>query len=153
MSIKAQLESDLKDALRGGEDVRKGTIRLLMAALKNQQIENRAPLDSQQELGVLQREAKRRREAAEEYERLQRPDMAGKELAEYEIVQAYLPQQLSEDELRSLVDEAVTTSGASSPRDMGRVMGVLRARVSGRADGKVVSTMVREALAAREAQG
>lgn len=153
MSIRAQLESDLKEALRSREELRKSTIRLLLAALKNQQIENRAPLDVQQELGVLQREAKRRRETAEEYKRLGRPDMAQKESAEYEIVQTYLPQPLTTDELKRLVAESVESTAASSPRDMGRVMGALQPLVRGRADGKVVSGMVRETLAAKEAAG
>ena len=149
MSLRDQLESDLKDALRSGDDVRKGTIRLLLAALKNQQIENRAPLDPQQELGVVSREAKRRRETAEEYERLRRPDMAHKEMAEYAVMEAYLPRQLAEQEVRDLVRQAVESTGASSPKDMGRVMAALQPRVKGRADGRFVSTLVRDTLAAK----
>lgn len=153
MSLQAQLEADLKDALRQGDDVRKGTIRLVLASLKNQQIENRAPLDLQQELSVLQREAKRRREAADEYERLGRGDLAQKELAEHSVIETYLPQQLGHDEVRALVQQAIQSTGASSQRDMGRVMSALMPQVKGRADGKVLSQMVRETLAARESAG
>lgn len=146
MDISARLSEDLKAALRSNDEVQKRTIRMLLASLKNQQIENRAPLDGQQELSLLQREAKRRRETAEEYGRLGRQDMAEREMQELEVIQSYLPAALSTAELQSLVREAIAETGAASPREMGKVMAALRPRVSGRADGKVLSDLVREAL-------
>lgn len=146
MSITERLNNDLKEALRSGDDNRKSVIRLLLAALKNQQIENRAPLDYQQELSVLQREAKRRKESIEEYERLGRPDVAEKERRELEIIQSYLPAEMSEEEIRQIVAQAILTTGAQSPKDLGKVMSVVMPQVRGRADGKVVSNLAKEML-------
>ena len=146
MSITERLNDDLKEALRSGDDNRKSVIRLLLAALKNQQIENRAPLDYQQELSVLQREAKRRKESIEEYERLGRPDVAEKERRELEIIQSYLPAEMSEEEIRQIVAQAILTTGAQSPKDLGKVMSVVMPQVRGRADGKVVSNLAKEML-------
>lgn len=146
MDISARLSEDLKAALRSNDEVRKRTIRMLLASLKNQQIENRAPLDNQQELSLLQREAKRRRETAEEYGRLGRRDMADREIEELAVIQSYLPAALSAEELQTLIRDTIRETGASSPREMGKVMGALRPKVSGRADGKLLSEMVREAL-------
>jgi len=146
LSITERLNNDLKEALRSGDDNRKSVIRLLLAALKNQQIENRAPLDYQQELSVLQREAKRRKESIEEYERLGRPDVAEKERRELEIIQSYLPAEMSEEEIRQIVAQAILTTGAQSPKDLGKVMSVVMPQVRGRADGKVVSNLAKEML-------
>ncbi len=151
MSLTERLDEDLKQALRAGDEVRKNTIRMLRASLKNQQIENRAPLDTQQELSVVQREVKRRREAAEEYRRVDRTDLAEKELAEAAVLETYLPEQLSDDELRGLVREAIGSTGATSPRDMGKVMSAVMLRVQGRADGRRVSTIAREMLSSEDA--
>ncbi|ACZ41973.1 conserved hypothetical protein [Thermobaculum terrenum ATCC BAA-798] len=146
MSITERLNNDLKEALRSGDDNRKSVIRLLLAALKNQQIENRAPLDYQQELSVLQREAKRRKESIEEYERLGRPDVAEKERRELEIIQSYLPAEMSEEEIRQIVAQAILTTGAQSSKDLGKVMSVVMPQVRGRADGKIVSNLAKEML-------
>ncbi len=146
MSITERLNNDLKEALRSGDDNRKSVIRLLLAALKNQQIENRAPLDYQQELSVLQREAKRRKESIEEYERLGRSDVAEKERRELEIIQSYLPAEMSEEEIRQIVAQAISTTGAQSPKDLGKVMSIVMPQVRGRADGKVVSNLAKEML-------
>lgn len=147
MSLRSRLDEDLRAALRSGDDVRKGTIRMLMAALQNQQIENRAPLDNQQELSVVQKEARFRREAADEYQKIDRAELVEKELAELAVLQEYLPTPLTEEEVKALVAEAIRSTGASSPRDMGRVMSVVLPKVQGRADGKYVSQLVRQALA------
>lgn len=146
MSLRSRLDEDLKQALRAGDEVRKGTIRMLLASMKNQQIQNRAPLDDQQELSVVDKEVKVRREAAEEYGRLGRPEIVEKNLAELSVLQEYLPAQLSEAEVDSIIWEAIDATGASSPSDMGRVMGIVTSQTKGRADGKLVSRKVRDAL-------
>ncbi len=146
MSLRSRLDEDLKQALRAGDEVRKGTIRMLLASMKNQQIQNRAPLDDQQELSVVDKEVKVRREAAEEYGRLGRPEIVEKNLAELSVLQEYLPAQLSEAEVDSIIREAMDATGASSPSDMGRVMGIVTPQTKGRADGKLVSRKVRDAL-------
>ena len=153
MSLQDRLADDLKQALRSGDDTRKRTIRMLMASMKNAQIEKRAPLDDQQELSVVQREAKRRREAADEYRKIARNDLADGELAELGILQEYLPAQLSESEVRDIIDRAIRDTGAASQRDMGRVMAQVTPQIRGRADGKMVSQLVREALGDRQAAG
>ena len=146
MSLTQRLNEDLKQALRSGDEVRKSTVRMLMSALKNQQIENRVPLDDQQELSVVQREVKVRRESAEEYGRIGRQELVEQQLAELSVLQGYLPEQMPDEELRALVEEAVRDTGATSPREMGKVMSALLPRVRGRAEGKKVSDMVRQAL-------
>lgn len=146
MSLTQRLNEDLKQALRSGDEVRKSTVRMLMSALKNQQIENRAPLDDQQELSVVQREVKVRRESAEEYGRIGRQELVEQQLAELSVLQGYLPEQMPDEELRALVEEAVRDTGATSPREMGKVMSALLPRVRGRAEGKKVSDMVRQVL-------
>ncbi len=150
MSLTSRLEADLKEAMRSRDELRRDTIRLLLSALRNQQIENRAPLESQQELSVVQREAKRRRENAEEYERVQRPDMADKERAELRIMERYLPQPMDIMEVRAHVLRAIDVTGASTQKEMGRVMAVVLPELKGRADGAVVSQMVRDVLRERE---
>lgn len=150
MSLTSRLEADLKEAMRSRDELRRDTIRLLLSALRNQQIENRAPLESQQELSVVQREAKRRRENAEEYERVQRPDMAEKERAELRIMERYLPQPMDITEVRAHVLRAVDVTGASTQKEMGRVMAVVLPELKGRVDGAVVSQMVRDVLRERE---
>lgn len=146
MDLTQRLDEDLKQALRSGDELKKNTIRMLRASLKNQQIENRAPLDNQQELSVIQREVKRRREAAEEYIGYDRNDLAQKELSEAEILESYLPPQMDDGALRFLISQAIEQTGAESQRDMGKVMNAVRPEIQGRADGKRVAEMVREML-------
>ncbi len=146
MSLRSRLDEDLKQALRAGDEVRKATIRMLLASMKNQQIQNRAPLNDQQELSVVDKEVKVRREAAEEYGRLGRAEIVEKNLAELSVLQEYLPAQLSEAEVDSIIREAMNATGATLPSDMGRVMGIVTPQTKGRADGKLVSRKVRDAL-------
>lgn len=153
MSLQDRLNDDLKRALRSREELRKTTIRMLLSAIHNQQIQNRAPLDPQQELSVVDREAKVRREGVDEYTKLDRADLVEKNLAELAIIQEYLPTQLSEEELQGIVQDAIAGTNASSPADMGKVMGVVSPQVKGRADGKVVSQLVRRLLSERQGQG
>lgn len=146
MSIAERLEADLKEALRARDAVRTSTIRLARAAIKNAEIERRRPLDDAELIAVLRNEVKRRREAIEGFERGGRDDLVQKEKLEMAILLAYLPPPLDEDELRRLVAEVAVATGATSERDLGRVMGQVMRRVAGRADGRTVERIVREAL-------
>ena len=152
-SLSRRLDEDLKAALRSGDETRKRTIRMVASALKNQQIENRAPLTPQQELSVLQKEAKIRRESAEEYKKIGRHDLVGKELDDLAVLEGYLPSQISDTELMQVVTRAIESTGATGPRDMGRVMAAVLPQVAGRAEGGDVSRIVRQALQSRSAAG
>ena len=146
MGLKEQLQDDLKAAMIARDEVRRDTIRFVLSNLKNVEIEERGPLTPEQDLALLNRVSKRLIEAIDQYEAANRTDLADKEKAQLEIVKGYLPAELSDDELTSLVAEVVAEVGASAPKDMGKVMPVLLPRVAGRADGKRVSTAVRAAL-------
>jgi len=135
-------------AMRAGDAPRRDTLRLLVAALYNAEKAARRPLTDDEQLGVLARELKLRRESIEAYERGNRADLAAKEQAEVAVIGEFLPEPLSDAELRQLVAEGIAQTGASGPRDMGKVMAVLAPRTRGRADGRVVSGLVTEALAA-----
>ncbi len=147
MLTKESLQSDLKDAMRAGDDVRKRTLRMALAAIKLAEVERRGELDEGSLLAILQKEVKTRRESIEEAKRAGREDLIQALEAELAILHAYLPQPLTEDELRDLAQQAIQESGASDPKEMGKVMKVLMPRVQGRADGKTVSALVRELLA------
>lgn len=146
MGLQARLDEDLKAALRAGDTLRLSTIRLARAALKNAEIERRRPLIEEEIATVLQSEVKRRREAIAAFQRGGRDELAQKESLEMAVLLQYLPTPLSKEEIRRLIGEAVIETGASSPREMGRVMAVLMPRTRGRADGALVGRLVREAL-------
>ena len=147
MPLQETITAAWKDALRAGENNRRDTLSSLRAAIKNAEIEARAPLSDEAVQAVVNKEAKKRREAIEEYTKAARPDLAQIEAGELEILSAYLPTQLGEDELRALVAATVQQVGASSPKDMGAVMKALQPQIAGRADGKLASNLVKEALA------
>jgi uncharacterized protein len=142
-----QLQADMKDAMRGGEAVRRDTLRMAIAAVQNAAKDKRAGLTDDEVLAVLTRQVKTRRESITAYRDGGRDDLADKEQAEIEVLVPYLPEQLDEAEVRALVIEAIAATGARSPMDMGRVMSELMPRVKGRADGKLVSSIVNEELA------
>lgn len=146
MELKAQLAEDLKTALRSGDKLRTSVIRLLSAAIKNREIEKRGPLTDTEAIQAVSASCKQRQEAIEQYRQGGRQDLVDKETAELAILQSYLPAALGAEELHALVREAVRESQAATPRDMGKVMALLMPKVTGRADGKVVSAMVREML-------
>ncbi len=146
-SLQETITSAWKEALRAGETNRRDTLSSLRAAIKNQEIETRATLSDEAVQAVVNKEAKKRREAIEEYGKAGREDLAAIERGELEILSAYLPSQLSEDELRALVQATVAQVGASSPKDMGLVMKALQPLIAGKADGKLASNLVKEALA------
>ncbi|RMG67552.1 MAG: GatB/YqeY domain-containing protein [Calditrichaeota bacterium] len=146
-TLEARLLEDMKAAMKSGDKLRLETIRGLRSQLKNKQIEKGAELSEDEVLQVLMSAVKRRREAIEQYRAGGREDLVEKESRELEIIQSYLPQPLSQEELNQIIEEAIQTAQASSPRDMGKVMGLVMPRVKGRAEGKLVQQLVREKLA------
>jgi uncharacterized protein YqeY len=150
VSLKDRLQEDLTAAMRSGDVLRRDTLRLVKSAAYNLEKRNQRPLSEDEYLAVLTREVKTRRESVGEFRKGNREDLATKEEAEIEIITAYLPQGLSEDEIRALVGEAIAATGAATARDMGKVMGWLSPRTRGRADGKRVSELVIQALAAAD---
>jgi uncharacterized protein YqeY len=133
--------------MRGGDSLRRDVLRMAANAAYNVEKRNQQPLTDDEFLGVLTREVKTRRESVDAYAKAGRADLADKEQAEIDILQEYLPQALGEAEIDALVDEAIGATGATSARDLGKVMGWLAPRTRGRADGKVVSARVASALA------
>ncbi len=146
MDLKARLTDDLKSALRSGDKLRTSVVRLLTALIKNREVEKRGALTDAEILQAVSASCKQRQESIEQYRQGGRQDLVDKETAELAILQSYLPAALSPDELRTLVEEAIRDSQASSAREMGKVMALLMPKVTGRADGKVVSALVREML-------
>lgn len=137
-----KIKDDMKAAMKAREVERLGTIRLLIAALNNQQIEVRRDLTEEDILAVLATEAKKRREGIESFRELGREDAAVKEEAELAVIEEYLPQQLTDAEVGEIVDELIASTGASAPSDMGRVMGPLMAKIKGRFDGGQAKSIV-----------
>ena len=147
MNLTEQLQSDMKAAMRSGATLQRDTLRMAIAAAQNAAKDKRAPLSDEEALDVIAREVKKRRESVQAYTDAGRTDLAAAEQSEIDILTPYLPPQLEEDEIRVLAADAVASTGASSPRDLGRVMALLMPKVKGRADGKVVSAIVNEELA------
>ncbi|TML35948.1 MAG: hypothetical protein E6G29_06975 [Actinobacteria bacterium] len=144
MSVLEQVQSDVSAALKAGDRERAGALRVVASEL--QRAHKDAGGDAADEIAVLQRERKRRIEAADAYREAGRDDLVSNEEREAELIDAYLPEQLSDEELAAIVGDAVAESGASSPSEMGRVMSMVMPRVQGRADGKRVSALVKEKL-------
>ena len=149
MALKERLDQDLKTAMREKAELRLSTIRMLKSAIKYREIELMKPLDDAGVEGVVATEIKRRRDSVEQYKAGNRQDLADKEAAEIVILQAYLPQQLTEAELRAKVEEAVKKVGAQGPKDMGAVMKALMPEVQGKAEGKLVSDLVKARLSGK----
>ena len=147
MSLTDQLQADMKTAMRDGDTQRRDTLRMVIAAAQNAAKEKRQPLSDDEALDVINREVKKRRESIAAFRAAGRDDLADKEQAEIDVLDPYLPAQLGEDEVRALVVEAIAATAASSPRDMGRVMSQLMPTVKGRADGRLVSSLVNQELA------
>ncbi|HYG67527.1 MAG TPA: GatB/YqeY domain-containing protein [Anaeromyxobacteraceae bacterium] len=149
MALKERLDADLKSAMRDKDALKLSVIRMLKSAIKYREIEVMKPLDDAGVITVLSSEIKRRRDSVEQYRAGNRQDLVEKEEAEIAILQGYLPAQLSEDELRAKVDAAIASTGAKGPKDMGAVMKALLPEVQGRADGKVVSELVKSRLSGK----
>jgi len=146
-SLQERIDAATVVAMKSREAVRLRTLRMVRSALKNREIDKRAPLEETDVLQVLGTQAKQRRDSIEQYRAGGREELAAKEVAELAVLQEYLPRELGEDELRAAVVAAVAEVGAAGPRDMGRVMGVLMPRLQGRAAGGAVNRLVREVLA------
>ena len=146
--LKERIAGEMRAALKAGEKVRLGTLRMLLAAVKNREVELRHDLSDEEVVDVAVREAKRRDEAIEAYEQAGRDDLAAKEREEREVLQAYVPERLSDEELGALLDEAFASTGASGPGDMGKVMGYVMGRAKGRVDGAAVQRQVKDRLGA-----
>lgn len=146
--IKTQITEDMKTAMRSQDKERLATIRLVLAALKQREVDERIELTDEQILVTLNKMIKQRRDSISQFETGNRPDLAEKELAEVKIIQHYLPAQLSESEVEQAITAAFTESQATSAKDMGKVMGILKAKLQGKADMTVVSAKVKEKLGA-----
>ncbi|HEY6072021.1 MAG TPA: GatB/YqeY domain-containing protein [Anaerolineales bacterium] len=146
MDLKTQINDSVKDAMRAGDEVRKRTLRMVMAAIKQSEVDKRITLDDQGVLAILQKEIKNRREALEEAHKANRADLASENEAEIAVLETFLPKAMPADELRLLVDQAVAEAGAASMSDMGKVMKLVIPRVAGRAPNDMISAAVRQAL-------
>lgn len=146
--LKAKLQSDLNEAIKSRSTVVAETIRMVLAAITNEEVagKEKKELSDAEVITVLTREAKKRREAAEAFEQGGRADRAASERTEGEVIAGYLPEQLSEADINKLITETIASVGAAGPSDMGKVMGALKAKVAGKADGALVSTLVKAAL-------
>ncbi|MFH1909026.1 MAG: GatB/YqeY domain-containing protein [Chloroflexota bacterium] len=146
MDTKTKLENALKEAMRAGDEIKKRTVRMALAAIKQAEVDRQVSLDEAAVLAILQKEIKTRRESLEEARNANRPDLVAAAEAEIAVVNAFLPQALSADELKALVEAAIAEAGAASPSDMGKVMKLLVPRIQGRAPGDQVSQLVRQLL-------
>ena len=146
MGLQESISAQLLEAMKSRDQVRTGTLRLLISAFRNKEIERKKALTETEALEVVQAEAKRRKEAIEEYTKANRADLAAKEEAEFNVLQGYLPQQLTEAELQQLVDKTIESLGAKTAQEMGRVMGALMPQIKGRADGKLAQQLVQKKL-------
>jgi len=146
MSLKEQITNDMKEAMKAGDKPRLSVIRLILAAVKQREVDERITLDDSQVLSVLDKMLKQRRESVAQFTQGGRQDLADNENAEIKVIQAYMPAQLGEAELDVLIAAAVTESGASSIKDMGKVMGILKPKVAGKADMGAVSARIKAKL-------
>ena len=146
MSLKEQLTADMKEAMKNKEKERLAVIRMVRGAIRQQEIDGQKELGEEDVIAVISKEVKMRRDSIEEFQKGGREDLVEKTQAEIDVLLPYLPEQLSEDEVKALVKEAVEQTGAASMKDMGKVMGVLMPKVKGRADGKLVNSIVKGML-------
>lgn len=144
--LKQQIQGDMKTAMKVGDKVRLGVIRLILAAIKQREIDERIELDDPQVLVVLDKMLKQRRDSITQYSAAGREDLANVERFEVEVIQGYLPTALTDEELTTLLDAAIVSSGAAAMSDMGKVMAIVRPQVQGRADMGAVSAMVKQRL-------
>jgi uncharacterized protein YqeY len=146
MALKDRITEDMKTAMRAGEKERLATIRLILAAIKQREVDERITLDDSQVLTVVEKMIKQRKEAIAQFEAGGRADLVAKETAEIVVLQTYLPEQLSDSELDALIAEAIASTGAATIKDMGKVMGVVKSKAQGRADMAVVGTRIKQKL-------
>ena len=146
MTIKTQLNDSMKEAMKSGDEVRKRTVRMALAAVKQAEVDKRIELDDTAVMNLLQKEVKNRREAIEEAKKADRADLIAANEAEIKVLEAFLPKAMPAEELRALVQAAIAETGASGPGDMGKVMKAVMPKVAGRAPNDMVSAAVKEAL-------
>ena len=146
MSLKEQLTTDMKEAMKSHDKDRLAVIRMVSGAIRQQEIDGQKELSDEDVIAVMSKEIKMRKDSIEEFKKGGREDLIAKTQAEIDVLMPYMPAQLSEDEVRELVKAAVAETGAATPKDMGKVMGALMPKVKGRADGKLVNTLVRSML-------
>jgi uncharacterized protein YqeY len=147
MSLKQRLTDDMKTAMKAGDKATLGVIRLMLAAIKQREVDDRIALDDAQVLATLEKMLKQRKDSVSQFEAASREDLAAIERAEIGVIQGYLPEKLGEAEVVSAIDAAIAESGASGPADMGKVMGLLKPRLAGKADMGQVSTLLKGRLA------
>jgi uncharacterized protein YqeY len=145
-TLKDTIQADLADAMRNREEVRKSTLRMLIAAIKNTEIDQGKALDDDAVITVIQKQVKQRRESMVEFEKGNRMDLVERESAEAKVLEAYLPEQASPDEIEAAVRKVIAETGAAGPRDIGKVMPVLTKQFAGRADGRAINEVVRRLL-------
>ncbi len=145
--IKNTILADIKACMKSGDKTRLGVLRLISSAVKQREVDERVETDDPAMLVILDKMAKQRRESIEQYTAAKRTDLADVEIAELDIIKSYLPEQLSETEINTLIDEAITASDASSIKDMGKVMGIIKPKLQGRADMSAVSSLIKSRLA------
>jgi uncharacterized protein len=146
MPLRERITEDMKSAMRAGEKERLATIRLALAAIKQREVDERITLDDTQVLAVLEKMIKQRKEAIAQFETGGRADLVAKEAAEITVLQGYLPAQMSDAEVDAVIAEAIAATGASSVKDMGKVMGIVKSKAQGRADMGAVSARIRQKL-------
>jgi len=146
MSLKDRIQQDVKDAMRAKDKPRLSAIRLITAAIKQREVDERIELDDAQVTAVLDKMAKQRRESISQFEKAGRDDLIAQETMELEIIQSYLPEQLGETEINALIDSTIQATGATSVKDMGKVMGQLKPKLQGRADMGAVSALIKARL-------
>ena len=147
MSLKARITADMKSAMKAGEKDRLKTVRLILADIQRSEVDSRQELDDIAVLAVIEKAVKQRRDSIEQFLQGGRKDLSAIEEAELEIIQTYLPEQLSEDELATLVDDVIAATGAENIRDMSKVMGAIKSKAAGKADMGTVGAMVKARLA------
>ena len=146
MTLKNQLNDSLKDAMKSGDETRKRTLRMALAAVKQVEVDKRIELDDAAIMALLQKEIKNRREALAEAQKANRADLAAANETEIQIIEAFLPKAMPAEELRALVQAAITEAGATSPADMGKVMKLVMPKVAGKAPNDMISATVKELL-------
>jgi hypothetical protein len=146
MTLKERITEDMKSAMRAGDKDRLAVVRLILAAIKQREVDERITLDDTQVLSVLEKMAKQRKESITQFEAGGRADLVAKENAELTVVQSYLPAQMTDAEVDALIAEAIASTGASSVKDMGKVMGVVKAKAAGRADMAVLGARIKQKL-------
>ena len=146
MSLKERITDDMKAAMRSGEKERLGAIRMITAAIKQREVDERIALDDSQVLSVIEKMIKQRKESLMQFQTGNRPDLADKESAEITLLQSYMPAQLSEADLDQMISEAISSTGAASIKDMGKVMGIIKSKAQGRADMAAVGAKIKAKL-------